>query len=97
MSSLFSESRVSFSEAARLENVHVASVHRWKLRGVHGVKLESFVFGGRRYTTLEAIERFKRRTTQAVDGLPLDATSPTSTRRKSAIEAAERELEKAGI
>jgi hypothetical protein len=34
---------------------------RWALRGVDGVKLESFKIGGRRYTTAEALDRFVAR------------------------------------
>ena len=40
---------------------HVATVWRWCLRGVRGVKLESLVVGGVRYTSHEAIERFLAR------------------------------------
>lgn len=35
-----------------------ATVWRWALRGVKGVKLESIVIGGRRYTSTAAIDRF---------------------------------------
>ena len=39
---------------------HISTLHRWRLRGVRGRKLESFLSGGRRFTTYEAIERFLR-------------------------------------
>jgi len=39
---------------------HVSTLHRWRSRGVRGRRLETFLSGGRRFTTLEAIERFLR-------------------------------------
>ena len=35
-----------------------ATLHRWKLHGVRGIKLETCLVGGRRYTSEQAIERF---------------------------------------
>ncbi len=40
---------------------HVSTIYRWRLRGIRGVKLETFLIGGRRYTSVEAIERFTER------------------------------------
>jgi hypothetical protein len=37
---------------------HTSTLVRWALRGVKGIKLETVVIGGRRYTSVEAIERF---------------------------------------
>jgi len=37
---------------------HISSLIRWASRGVKGVKLETVVIGGRRYTSIEAIGRF---------------------------------------
>jgi len=42
---------------------HIATVWRWVKRGVRGVKLETIVVGGRRYTNVAAIERFVEATT----------------------------------
>jgi hypothetical protein len=39
-------------------NPHVSTVIRWSHRGVRGVKLETVIVGGRRFTSLEAIDRF---------------------------------------
>ena len=47
--------------------VHVSTVHRWRMKGVRGVRLETFLRGGIRYTTDEAIERFSAATTAAAD------------------------------
>ncbi len=69
---------------------HVSTLHRWRLRGVHGVQLETVLVGGRRYTSVEALERFAARTTAASDGRP----HPSRTRqgRLRAIDLAAREL-----
>ena len=46
---------------------HVSTLHRWRLRGVRGQKLETVLIGGRRFTSLEALDRFIRATTAAAD------------------------------
>ncbi|GDX93702.1 hypothetical protein LBMAG46_37120 [Planctomycetia bacterium] len=38
--------------------VSLAALHRWRLKGVRGVVLETLVVGGARYTSREAIDRF---------------------------------------
>lgn len=37
---------------------HPSTVVRWWRVGVRGVKLETILIGGRRFTSVEAIERF---------------------------------------
>lgn len=37
---------------------HAATKWRWALRGVRGVRLESVVIGGQRFTTADACTRF---------------------------------------
>jgi len=75
--------------------VHVSTIHRWRLKGVRGVRLETFLRGGIRYTTDEAIERFFAATTAAADS---DApASLTSRQREREISRAEREATEAGI
>ena len=56
-------------------------MHRWRLRGVHGIRLESVVVGGRRMTSHEAIERFIERTTAAVDSDGISPDGPNTCRR----------------
>lgn len=74
---------------------HISTWHRWRLRGVRGVKLETVLIGGRRYTSREALQRFIAATTVASSGdRPV---ARTSRQRNAAIEAAERELTAAGI
>lgn len=56
------ETTMLLSKAARILNPanppHVATVWRWAMHGVRGVKLESVVIGGCRYTSREAVARF---------------------------------------
>jgi hypothetical protein len=54
---------VLLSKAGRLlsTNPSPATMWRWAVKGVDGVKLETFKIGGRRYTTAEALDRFVAR------------------------------------
>ena len=38
--------------------VALSTAHRWRLNGVRGNKLATVLVGGRRYTSIEALERF---------------------------------------
>ena len=75
---------------------HVATCWRWIKRGVRGVKLETVLIGGKRYTSLEALQRFAEATTAAADG-DSPATPSTPTEQRKAHEQACRELDAAGI
>ena len=73
----------------------LATVWRWLLNGTRAGKLESILIGGRRFTSLESIQRFAQQSTAAADG---DATPVrTSRQRERAIQQAERACEQAGI
>jgi len=72
-----------------------ASVWRWVLRGVGGIKLESILIGGRRLTSSESIQRFADARTAQANGEPVPTR--TSRQRQAAIDRAERELSEAGI
>jgi len=48
--------------------IHPSTLHRWRLRGTRGVKLETLLVGGTRYTSVEALNRFFATTTAAADG-----------------------------
>jgi hypothetical protein len=91
------EDLLLFVEAARSlpGRPHISTLHRWRLRGVRGVRLESVLIGGRRYTSLQALELFFAATTAAADGEV--APVRTAKERKRAIERAENELLAAGI
>lgn len=76
--------------------VHIASVWRWIQRGCRGVKLETAMIGGKRYSSLEALQRFADATTAAADGTSPGAPSTPAAARKS-HERACSELDAAGI
>jgi hypothetical protein len=92
---VYHERRLTLSQAARHLNLHVSTVWRWQLRGVRGVRLETILLGGTRYTSHEALERFTTACTAAADGRVPAAR--TTTQRQRQIEQAERELAEAGI
>ena len=73
----------------------IPTIWRWQGRGVGGVRLETIVIGGRRFTSREAIDRFIAATTAKRDGPPVSLRSPAA--RQRAILKAERELRDAGI
>ena len=94
---LLDQSPVSLAEASHLlpGRPHLSTLHRWRLRGVRGVKLETFLIGGRRFTSREALERFIERTTAAAHGAP----TPQRTRRQREVDIrrADAELKVDGI
>lgn len=70
------ETVLSLTEAAKIApgRPHLATIWRWCQRGVRGVKLETIVVGGRRFTTTEALERFIART-KATSGVTARRTT----------------------
>ena len=75
--------------------VHVSTTWRWAQRGIRGVRLETILIGGIRYTSREALQRFFESTTAAADGITPSARTPSQ--RQRAIRQAERELKDSGI
>lgn len=45
-----------------------STLHRWRLRGCRGVKLQTLLLGGQRTTSVEALQRFFSASTLAQDG-----------------------------
>ena len=91
---LANETPITLAKAAQTlpgGAVHVSTIHRWRMKGCRGVRLETFLRGGVRHTTREAIERFFAATTAAADG----DTSPvrTSRQRERAMQQAERDFD----
>ena len=68
--------------------IHPSTLHRWRLRGTRGVKLETLLVGGTRYTSVEALNRFFAATTAAADGESYSVVSDTvDTARMAKAEA----------
>ncbi len=75
---------------------NVSTIWRWFTRGIKGVKLETVLVGGRRYTSHEAIARFVEQTTAAAGNGHRDPRSTPASRQRE-IERAEKECIEAGI
>ena len=86
----FEDARTAFPGDRRLS---LATLHRWRLNGVRGVKLETVLIGGLRHTSREAIDRMI--VAQNADDAPVAAITPTQRRKQS--EAARTELERMGV
>ena len=89
------ETLIRFQEAGRRipGNPSVCALHRWRLSGVRGAKLETLLVGGTRFTSVEAISRFIA--AQNRDEQPAPAI--TAKQRRTQAEAANRVLQEAGI
>ena len=50
----------SFAQISKEHPIHpsVATLWRWALKGIKGHQCESLVYGGRRYSSLAAVDRF---------------------------------------
>lgn len=82
---------LTFREAAKLlpGRPHVSTIHRWRLRGIRGVKLQTVRVGGRRYVSAGSLARFIAETTRAADASaesPVDADQNRSSRAADAAE-----------
>lgn len=97
MIDIHQETLVTLSEAAALlpDRPHCSTLHRWRMNGIHGVRLETVQIGRKRYTSQEALARFVQATTAAADGAGIQAGLGDNQKRR--LEKAKRELAAAGI
>ncbi len=91
------EQILTLAEAARSlpGRPNLATLFRWRTRGVRGVKLETILSGGRRYTSVESLRRFQNRVTAVADGEPVRTETPHQRERQ--IELAEQRAEELGL
>jgi len=97
MIDIHAEHMLTIAEAARElpGRPHISTLWRWVQRGCRGVRLETVLIGGIRYTSRESLQRMVEATTAAAAGeTPKAQTRP---QRARAIEQAEKELADAGI
>jgi hypothetical protein len=81
--------------ANRGRPIHISSVYRWTTSGVRGVVLETVQVGGRRLTSLEALQRFAERLsarTGAGSDSPTGPGGRTVAQRQRAAQHADRAL-----
>ena len=81
-----------WSESNLGRRLNRSTFHRWRTRGIRGVKLETSLVGGYRVTTHESLTRFFSRTTAAAEG-----SSVTRITHSADISETERFLESEGI
>ena len=72
-------SPVPLSKLARRFDVHVSTVHRWRLNGVSGVRLACVKIGGRWFSTEDALSGFLA----ALNGEAGAQTAPSPAKVKS--------------
>lgn len=89
-------SQVSLPGRSAGKRIHVATVHRWVMRGIRGIRLEAVTVGGRKVTSHEAIQRFAEALTARERGETYP-TIRTSRQRQQQAEAAKRELIAEGV
>jgi hypothetical protein len=96
---LLDETLLTLTEAAKAlpclrggKRVHLATLHRWVLRGVRGVHLEAVRLGRTVVTSREALQRFAERL--SAKGGPAAAASPEAARRAAHADA---ELDRHGL
>lgn len=92
MQGLLTETLVSPAKATHHApgRPHISTIWRWMTKGSRGVFLESVVCAGRRYTSVEAIDRFIAATNAAANGEPPPVRTPRQ--RELAIQRAGRDL-----
>ena len=97
MIDMHSEEMLSITAAAKSlpGRPHVSTLWRWINRGCRGIKLETLLIGGVRYTSREALQRFAERLTAVASGEPMPTR--TSRQRKRADEEADRILDAHGV
>ena len=88
----FADARSAFPGIDR--RLSLATLHRWRLTGVRGVRLQTVLIGGLRYTSREAIVRFIA--AQNADDAPATPVITAGQRRRQS-EAARAELQRMGV
>jgi hypothetical protein len=83
------EKRLTLAQAARLLGVHVSQIHRYRLKGIHGVKLTCVSVGCKWHTARSWLEAFIEAVTAARNGDTLPVRTPSQRRQAKAAAEAE--------
>lgn len=75
---------------------HLSTLHRWRLRGIRGVRLRTCLIGGRRFTRPEWLHEFVIASSHAGESSRPPGAAPT-TAREQAVSSAHAALDAAGI
>jgi hypothetical protein len=94
--SLLAETSITLAQASHRLPTRPAlsTLWRWRTKGVRGVKLETALVGGRRVTSIEALERFVAAIALTETG---SAVVIPAKEGEQQIRAAEAELDRFGI
>ena len=76
-------------EQATGQRPHPSTLHRWRLRGISGVKLETVRCGGRRLCSADSVRKFLSDVTAVIDGHPPQARTSKQSERDMDRAAAE--------
>ncbi|MCA9218649.1 MAG: DUF1580 domain-containing protein [Planctomycetales bacterium] len=81
------------------KKVHTSTTHRWRQRGIKGIKLRTIMIGGDRYCCDEWLLEFFEATTRAKDKTTGEniRQGRLTAQREREIERAEQELDEAGV
>jgi hypothetical protein len=90
-------SRSGFRRAGIRPAPSPATLHRWRVRGLCGVRLETFLRGGRRFVNLSSIADFFERVTAARDGCQPSSPNQPASKCDPSLRQAEAELDADGI
>jgi len=84
----------SLAEAAKLMpgHPHISTLHRWRISGVRGVRLDTTLIGGRRFVTRESIAEFFQKINQSAS----DSSSPQQSLSGN-LKTAESFLDREGV
>ena len=93
MSIDLTENLLTLAEASKRlpSRPNVCTLWRWANRGARGRKLETVLVGGRRYTSLEALNRFVAESPTKETALPREAKESAAKRKRRAEAFCERE------
>ena len=85
---ILSERPLSFNDVAQFlphgSRPSYSTWWRWWRYGIRGVRLETVVLGGRRYTSAEAVQRFVSAMTAHANGEPTPMRTPRRRQREQA-------------
>ena len=89
------ENPIPLGEAARQApgQPHISTLRRWHRRGIRGVRLETCLVGGKRFTSKEALNRFIQTVTAVSQDERPECVSTASAKREKQIAQAARKLD----
>ncbi len=97
MSAIMDQDLISIKQAAKLipTRPHIATIWRWIEHGCRGHKLQSWLVGGQRFTSRDAIEDFFAKLNPETAQTPIPTSTPKKRQRE--IDRAEKDLAEMGL